>query len=154
MWVFLNSLVSSHFRFHIYGMSQCFSFSIWLTSLNMTLSVCVHAKSLQSCLTLCDLVNCSPPGSSVPGILQARILEWVAMHSFRGPSQSRDQTHISCSSCITGRFFTTEPPGKPMPLSRFIHIAASGIISFFLMAKKLCYLFLMLTSGNVNSPKI
>ena len=41
--------------------------------------VCVCAKSLQSCLTLPDPINCSPPGSSVPGILQARILEWVAI---------------------------------------------------------------------------
>ena len=40
----------------------------------------------QSCLTLCDPMDCSPPGSSVPGILQARILEWVAMHSTRGSS--------------------------------------------------------------------
>ena len=37
------------------------------------------AKSLQSCLTLCDPIDISPPGSSVPGILQARILEWVAL---------------------------------------------------------------------------
>ena len=45
--------------------------------------VCVRAKSLQSCLTLCDRMDCSPPGSSVHGILQARILEWVAMPSSR-----------------------------------------------------------------------
>ena len=49
-------------------------------------SACVHAKSLQSCLTLCDPMNCSPPGSSIHGILQARILEWVAMPSSRGSS--------------------------------------------------------------------
>ena len=42
-------------------------------------SVCVHVKSLQSCLTLCDPMDCSPPGSSVHGIPQARILEWVAI---------------------------------------------------------------------------
>ena len=41
--------------------------------------MCVHAKLLQSCPTLCDPMNCSPPGSSVHGMLQARILEWVAM---------------------------------------------------------------------------
>ena len=41
----------------------------------------MHAKSLQSCLTLCDLMDCSPSGSSDHGILQARILEWVAMSS-------------------------------------------------------------------------
>ena len=44
--------------------------------------------------------DCSPPGSSVPGILHATILEWVAMPSSRGSSQHRDQTHISCGSCI------------------------------------------------------
>ena len=48
--------------------------------------VCVHAKSLQSCPTLCDLMDCSPSGSSVRGILQARTLEWVAMPSSRGSS--------------------------------------------------------------------
>ena len=43
------------------------------------MGACAYAKSLQSCLTLCDPVDCSPPGSSVHGILQARILEWVAI---------------------------------------------------------------------------
>jgi len=43
------------------------------------LSAAVAAKSLQSCLTLCDPINGSPPGSPVPGILQARTLEWVAI---------------------------------------------------------------------------
>ena len=42
------------------------------------------AKSLQSCQTLCDPVDCNPPGSSVHGILQARIMEWVAISSSRG----------------------------------------------------------------------
>ena len=54
--------------------------------------VCVHA---QACPTLCDLMDCSPPGSSVNGILQARILEWVATSSFRGSSWPRDWTCIS-----------------------------------------------------------
>ena len=48
--------------------------------------VCVRVKSLQSCLTPYDSMDCSPPGSSVHRILQARILEWVAMPSSRGPS--------------------------------------------------------------------
>ena len=52
------------------------------------------------CLTLCNPMDCSPPGSSVHGILLARILEWVAMPSSRGSSQPRDQTHISYVSCI------------------------------------------------------
>ena len=48
----------------------------------------------QSCLTLCDPVDCSPPGSSVHGILQARILEWVAISFSRGSFQPRDWTHL------------------------------------------------------------
>ena len=48
---------------------------------------CMHAKSLQLCLTLCNPVDCILPGSSVHGILQARILDWVL--------PPRDQTHIS-----------------------------------------------------------
>ena len=43
--------------------------------------ICVHAKSLQSCSTLCNTMDCSPPGSSVHGILQARIVEWAAVSS-------------------------------------------------------------------------
>ena len=54
---------------------------------------------IQSCLTLCDPMDINPAGSSVHGIIQARILEWVAMPSFRGSSQPKDQTHISCISC-------------------------------------------------------
>ena len=71
------------------------------------------AKSLQSCPSLCDPVDCSPPGSSAHGILQARILERVDMPSSIGSSWPRDWTH---SSCITGRFFTAEPLGKPQVL--------------------------------------
>ena len=51
-------------------------------------------------------MDCSPPGTSVLGILQARILEWVSISFSRG-SQPRDQTHVSYVSCIAGRFFTT-----------------------------------------------
>ena len=58
---------------------------------------CMHTKSLQSCLTLCDPVDSSPPGPSIHGILQARILEWVAMPSTRGSSQIRDWTCICVS---------------------------------------------------------
>ena len=58
----------------------------------ITKDVSMCAKSLQSCLTLCSPVDCSLPGSSVMGILQARILEWVAMPSSRGSSRPRDQT--------------------------------------------------------------
>ena len=62
-----------------------------------------HAKSLQSHVTLCDPVDCSPPGSSVHGILQARILEWVAIPFSRRSSQPRDRTQVSH---IAGGFST------------------------------------------------
>ena len=64
---------------------------------------CVHGKSLQSCPTLCDPMDCSPPGSSVQGILQARILEWVAISFSRGSYQPRDEIQVSH---ISGRPFT------------------------------------------------
>ena len=57
----------------------------------------------QSCLTLCNPLDCSSPGSSVHGILQAKILEWVAIPFSRESSQSRDRTQVSC---IADRFFT------------------------------------------------
>ena len=57
-------------------------------------------------------MDCSPPGSSVHRILQARILEWVIMLYSRGSSWPRDWTHVSCVSCIAGGFFATAPPGN------------------------------------------
>ena len=58
------------------------------------------AKLLQLHPTFCDLVGYSPPGSSVHGILQARIVEWVAMPSSKGSFQPRDQTLVPYVSCI------------------------------------------------------
>ena len=57
-------------------------------------------------------MGCSPPGSSVLGTFQARILEWIAISSYRGSSQPRDRTRISWVSCIVGRLFTAEPLGS------------------------------------------
>ena len=76
------------------------------------LSACVHANCFQPCPTFCDSMDCSTAGSSVHGIFQARILEWVAMPASRGSSRARDQTHISCISCIVGRLFTVGPSEK------------------------------------------
>ena len=55
----------------------------------------------------------SQPGSFVHGIFWARILEWVAISPSRASSQPRDRTHVFCISCLTGKFFTAESPGKP-----------------------------------------
>ena len=66
---------------------------------------CLVAKSRP---TVCVPMDCSPPGSSVHGVFQARMLECIAVPFSRGSFCSRDGTHISC----IGRFFTPEPPEK------------------------------------------
>ena len=66
----------------------------------------------QSCLTLSDTMDCSPPASSVRGISQARMLEWAVISFSRGSSRPRDRTRVSCISCAAGRFFTAVPPVK------------------------------------------
>ena len=68
-----------------------------------------RAQLPQPCLTLRDPMDCSPPGSSVHGISQARILKWVAISFSRGSSLPRDRTHVSG---IAGGFFTAKLPGK------------------------------------------
>ena len=62
----------------------------------------VHTRVLvtQSCPTLCDPMDYSPPGSSVHGIFQERVLEWVAISFSSGSSQPSDRTHVFCISCI------------------------------------------------------
>ena len=77
--------------------------------------VCVYLVA-QSRLTLCDSMDCNPPGFSFYEIFPARILEWVAITSSRGFSQLRVWTHFSCISCI-GRWilnhWAIQSPGKP-----------------------------------------
>ena len=70
-------------------------------------ALCMHAKSLQPCLTQYDPMDCSPPGSSVHGILQARILEWSAMPSSRGSSWPSFETVSLMSPELARGFFTT-----------------------------------------------
>ena len=80
--------------------------------------MCLFARAY---LTLCSPMDFSPPGSSVCGIFQTRILEWVAISSSRGSSQSRDQTHLSCISYVGRRIL--------LPLSHLgNHIYIYGLI--------------------------
>ena len=72
---------------------------------NLPQHAAVAAKSLQSCLTLCDPIDGSPPGSSVTGILKARILEWVAI-SFSIPQHSR---HACLVPDLQGNAFSFSP---------------------------------------------
>ena len=78
----------------------------------------MHAKALWSCLTLCNPRDCSPPGSSIHGSLQARILEWVAISYSRGSSWPRDWTHVSYIylSWQVGSL-PLVPPGRPLNIS-------------------------------------
>ena len=75
----------------------------------------------QSCPTLCDPMDCSPPGSSVHGIFQARILAWVAMSLPRGSSRLRDWTRVSYVSYIGKRVFITSAE-KPIIIVTFFFI--------------------------------
>ena len=90
---------------------------------------CVRAKLLQSCLTLCDPMDCNSPSSSVHGILQARTLQWLAMPSSRISFQPRDRTHTFCGSWIAGRFFTSGPLGK----LKGHHICNKNIVLFWII---------------------
>ena len=74
----------------------------------------VNVLVTQSCQTLWDPMDCSPPGSSVHGILQARILEWVAIPFSRGSSWPRDRTQVPC---IASRFFTVWATREEAPLN-------------------------------------
>ena len=79
--------------------------------------MCMHA---QLCLTLCNPMDCSLLGSSVHGIFQARILEWVAISSSRDPPTPGIEPTSPVSPALAGRFFTTEPPGKQYTFCLFL----------------------------------
>ena len=74
---------------------------------------CMPAQLIQPCVTLCDLMDCSPPGSSVHGILQARILEWVAMPFSRIFLTQGLNSRLPASPAFQADTLPTEPPGRP-----------------------------------------
>ena len=94
--------------------------------LHLYICLWVCAKLLQSCPTLCNPVDCSPPGSSVHRILQARILDWVAMPSSRKSSWPRNWNHISCG------VFTTEPLRKHLYIHIYAYIYISSVVQLCL----------------------
>ena len=75
----------------------------------------VACSVTHSCLTLCEPIDYSPPGSSVHEIFQSRILEWVAISSSRGSSRSGVEPASPAPPSLAGRSFTSDPPGKPRP---------------------------------------
>ena len=101
------------------------------------LYVCMLSRF--SHVQLCDPISCSLPGSSVHGILQATILEWVAEPSSRGSSQPRDRTRVSCLPALAGRFFTTSATWEA-------HIVC--IISYMIYIYKKLYKYIKMHPDN------
>ena len=102
-------------------------------------------------------MDCSLPGVSVHGILQARILEWIAMPSSKGSFGPRDGTHVPSGSCIAGGFFTAEPLEKVIlatsKLSRYHYICKGDLwpVSFFkslLNLLQYCFFFMFCFFGQ------
>ena len=109
------------------------------------------AKSLQSCPILCNLIDHGLPGSSVHGILQARILEWVAISFSRGSSWPRDRTLISCISCIDRWvLYHRHHLGSPEIRHNFWNL------ELFLKKRCLLILFvcLLILKANIGQQKI
>ena len=98
------------------------------------MKVKIKLLATQSCLTLCEPMDYSLPGSSVHGILQARILEWVAIPLSRGSSWPRDWT---TSPVFQADSLPSEPPGKPY----------KGIMKIFLIYKEVCIFVEKLEKG-------
>ena len=96
--------------------------SLYGQSLQFCCCCCLVAKS---CRCFCNLRDCSPPGSSVHGISQKRILEWASISFSRGSSWPRDCTRVSC---LAGELLTAEPPWTPPPILR----AAFYLVTSFL----------------------
>ena len=90
---------------------------LWLLRSMIRMCVCVLSH-----IQLWDPMDCSPPGSSVHGILQARILQWVAIPFSRASSRPRDRSQVSC---IAGRFFPLSHQGSPKLSHRYVYIGKS-----------------------------
>ena len=123
---------------------------------------CWCCSVAQSCPTLCLPMDCSPPGSSVRGIFQAQILEWVALYSPRASSQPRDQTVISCISC-TGRqvlyhYATWDAPGiySSTYMNQIIGIFPMILFShrFFLPTRRASQVVLVVKNTPANAGDI
>ena len=125
----------SVFRFHWLQMNSCLCVGVcvWVCA---CMSVYVCAKLLQSCLTLCDPMDCSLPGSSVHGILQARILKWVAVPFSRVCSSIQfDHTQVHVTS--TTRRLTHAGSLKSHPLTPFFQSLAT--VDMFSISKLLSF---------------
>ena len=103
------------------GLNNLTSADNWLSALlTLNLNICQYINTaehfvFQSCLTLCDPMDYSPPGSSVHSILEARILAWVAISFSGGSSRPRDRAWVSCTA---GGLFTIWAPRERKSTNR------------------------------------
>ena len=130
LWKISNSTIANLIYLHAKTCTQILPVRIRLVPLyplykldfsrEMEQSINIHCCSLvaKSCLTLCSLMNCSPPGSFVHGISQARILGWVVISFSRGSFWPRDQTWVSCiGKQILYHWATWKVPTDLLPVS-------------------------------------
>ena len=111
-WSFPSVADIWHFIQNLFQEFISLSFVSCIVCVCVCVCVCVWVLAVQLCPTLWDPMDCNLPASSVHGILQARILEWVAIPFFRGSSRPRDQTWVSCTA---GRSYTANFLLKPFP---------------------------------------
>ena len=119
LWVWTNVWHPSIIRI-LYRVSSLNYFAF--LSFSNPIILCLCAKLLQLCLTLCNSMDCSPPGSSVHGISQTRVLERITIFSSRWSSQPRDQTSISYVAYIGRQAGSVPvvPPEKPPSCCEFL----------------------------------
>ena len=122
------------------------TFNIFQTCLVMS---CICAKFLHSCPTLCDPMDCSPPSSSVQGILQARTLEWVAVPSSRGSSWHRIKPRPLMSPASAGGFFTTSATWEAATV-RDPHGVLLPRVSSFLCTQEKGFEFFCVSSPDIS----
>ena len=102
----------------------------------------------QSCPTLCNLMDCSQPGSSAHGILQARILELIVISFSRGPSRPRDWTWVSS---VTGRFNTL--PKLYITASQIVHFYNIPTINSWLLLSPIWLFYFFPLASNVMATR-
>ena len=114
----VDSSAAFALQFNFFLCQSCLSYFLPDKCVCVWVHACTHALVAQSCPMLWDQMDCNPPGSSVHGILQARILERVGIPFSRASSWPRDWTHVSCTA---GDFFTvwaTKTSESPFPINQ------------------------------------
>ena len=114
---------------------------------NKNICITIMNVYVLSHVWLCDPMDCSLPGSSVHGIFQARILEWVAIFSSRGISDLEIEPASLLSPELAGRFFTTVPPGLAHKKNTCTQIT-SKLLLIYLLCVSVCCTWALSNSGK------